>query len=55
MQKNGTRTTTLQVPIGSGSIISDLRLRRVKPLAAMTALTLNYRSNWDAGRTWWTR
>lgn len=46
--------STLQVPSGPGSIISSLGLRQVKPLAAMTALTLNYRSNWDEGRTWWT-
>lgn len=52
--RSKTQTTTLQVPSGPGSIISSLGLRQVKPLAAMTALTLNYRSNWDEGRTWWT-
>ena len=53
MTKN-VQTTTLQVPLGPGSIISGLGLRQVKPMAAMAALTLNYRSNWDEGRTWWT-
>ena len=48
------QTSTLQVPLGPGSIISGLGLNQVKPFPAMAALTLNYRSNWDEGRTWWT-
>jgi hypothetical protein len=51
---NNVQKTTLQVPLGAGSIISGLGLNQVKPFVAMTALTLNYRSNWDEGRTWWT-
>ena len=46
--------STLQVPFGKGSVIGDLSLRQIGPAAAMAALTLNYRSNWDKGRTWWT-
>ena len=48
------QTSTLQVPLGKGSIITDLGLRQIRPAAAMAALTLNYRSNWDEGKTWWT-
>ena len=46
--------STLQVPLGKGSVISNLGLRQMRPVATMTALTLNYRSNWDEGKTWWT-
>ncbi|RKU28921.1 hypothetical protein C6499_09575 [Candidatus Poribacteria bacterium] len=51
---NKIQNSTLQVPFGTGSILGDFSLRQIKPAAAMAALTLNYRSNWDKGRTWWT-
>lgn len=46
--------STLQVPLGVGSVITSLGLGQIKPFPAMVVLTLNYRSNWDEGRTWWT-
>lgn len=48
------QTSTQQVPLGTGSIITNLGLGRIKPFPAMVALTLNYRSNWNDGKTWWT-
>ena len=48
------QTSTQQIPFGFGSIIGDLALGKIKPFPAMVALTLNYRSNWNNGKTWWT-
>ena len=44
--------STLQLPFGEFSILSDLMANRVSPIEAMVALTLCYRSNWASGLTW---
>ena len=44
--------STLQLPFGEFSILSELMAGRVKPIEAMVALTLCYRSNWGSGLTW---
>ena len=44
--------STLQLPFGEFSILSDLIAGRVNPIEAMVTLTLCYRSNWDSGLTW---
>ena len=44
--------STLQLPFGEFSILSDLKANRVGPLEAMVTLTLCYRSNWSTGSTW---
>ena len=44
--------STLQLPFGEFSILSELMAGRVKPIEAMVALVLCYRSNWDSGLTW---
>ena len=44
--------STLQLPSGDFSILSDLIMGRVSPIEAMVTLTLCYRSNWESGLTW---
>ncbi len=47
--------TTMQVPFGMGSALTLLTMEHeLKPVDAVIALTLNYRSNWQNGRTHWT-
>ena len=45
--------TTMQVPFGMGSALTLLSEHELKPVDAILALTLNYRSNWANGRTHW--
>lgn len=47
-----TQESTLQLPFGEFSILSELKNGEVKPIVAMTTLTLCYRSNWSTGITW---
>ena len=47
-----TQESTLQLPFGEFSILSELKNGYVKPIVAMTTLTLCYRSNWSTGITW---
>ena len=44
--------STLQLPFGEFSIISDLMAGLVTAIEAMVVLTLCYRSNWANGFTW---
>ena len=44
--------STLQLPFGDFSILSDLIMGRASAIEAMVTLTLCYRSNWDSGLTW---
>ena len=44
--------STLQLPFGEFSILSELMVGRVRPIEAMVALTLCYRSYWATGLTW---
>ena len=46
------QTSTLQIPHGEFSILSELREGNVTPLETMATLVLGYRSNWSTGRTW---
>ena len=47
-----TQESTLQLPFGEFSILSELKDGNVKPIVAMTTLALCYRSNWSTGITW---
>ena len=47
-----TQESTLQLPFGEFSILSELKNGDVKPIVAMTTLALSYRSNWSTGITW---
>ena len=47
-----TQESTLQLPYGDFSILSELKNGCVKPIVAMTTLALCYRSNWSTGITW---
>ena len=47
-----TQESTLQLPFGEFSILSELKNGCVKPIVAMTTLALCYRSNWSTGITW---
>lgn len=47
-----TQESTLQLPFGDFSILSELKNGEVKPIVAMTTLALCYRSNWSTGITW---
>ena len=44
--------STLQLPFGEYSVFSDLQANRIRPIEAMVALVLCYRSTWSTGRTW---
>ena len=44
--------STLQLPFGEFSILSELMAGRVRPIEAMVTLVLCYRSNWVSGLTW---
>ena len=44
--------STVQLPFGEFSILSELKAGRVSPIEAMVTLVLCYRSNWDSGLTW---
>ena len=47
-----TQESTLQIPFGEFSILSELKNGAVKPIVAITTLALGYRSNWSTGITW---
>ena len=47
-----TAETTFQLPFGQHSALSELRLGNLKPVEALLSTVLNYRSNWDSGKTW---
>ena len=47
-----TAETTFQLPFGQSSALSELRLGNLKPVEALLSTVLNYRSNWDSGKTW---
>ena len=44
--------STLQLPFGEFSILSELKAGRVSPIEAMVTLVLCYRSYWETGFTW---
>ena len=45
-------TSTMQVPFGEFSVLSELANGELNAFSAMTALTLGYFSNWQSGETW---
>ena len=45
--------TTMQVPMGDFSILSEWFEGRLKPIEAITLLSLNHRSTWVNGKTYW--
>ena len=47
-----TTESTFQLPFGQSSALSALRLGTLKPVEALLSTVLNYRSNWDSGKTW---
>lgn len=44
--------STLQIPHGEFSILSELRQGNVSPVETILTLVLGYRSNWSTGKTW---
>ena len=44
--------STLQLPFGNDSVLSELFLSKISPIQAILYLSLNYRSNWSTGHTW---
>ena len=47
-----TAESTFQLPFGDSSALSELRLGNLKNVEALLLTVLNYRSNWDSGKTW---
>ena len=47
-----TAESTFQLPFGQSSALSELRLGNLKSVEALLLTVLNYRSNWDSGKTW---
>ena len=43
--------TTMQVPFGTGSVLDLLINREITPIEAILALVLNYKGNWQSGKT----
>ena len=44
--------TTMQVPCGQYSILSELHKKKVTAAEAITYLALNHASSWNSGMTW---
>jgi len=47
-----TAETTFQVPFGEDSALSELRLGNLTSAECLLLTVLNYRGNWDNGKTW---
>ena len=45
--------TTMQVPCGQYSILSELHKKKVTAAEAITYLALNHASSWNSGMTWY--
>ena len=45
--------TTMQVPFGVHSILSELFAGRMKPIEAIVFLQMNHHSTWANGKTYW--